>query len=105
MTNINLNETNVPLSPELQKDYDYFLAINQRKYRFACLIQIRNFLVYGAKNETVLSEMYSILRNTNLNKTLAFNKIIAMMATNCKKELIKEVFEEVFYLFTIDFNS
>jgi hypothetical protein len=104
-TNINLNGSNVTLSPELQKDYDYMIAINERKYRFACLFQIRNFLSNGAKNETMLSEVYSVLRSTKLNKTLSFNKIISMMALNCKKELIKEVYEEVVYIFLLDFNS
>jgi hypothetical protein len=68
-------------------------------------MQIRNFLSYGATNETILSEVYTVLRNTKLNKTQSFNKIISMMALNCKKELVKEVYEEVPYISELDFDS
>ena len=92
-TNYNLNEPNVPLSPELQELSDLYTRSIARRGRLACLFQIRNFL--AAENDTNLLDIYSTIKVSKFDPSLTFNKIISMMAVNCRNKITEKMIDEV----------
>ena len=79
-----------PLDSELQGEVDEIEKSMNRTKLLACVLLVRNSLKQGN------SEVNSTLKNSKFSKDVTFDKIYAMMITNCFEKINQdEVFEVI----------